>query len=129
MSESVQGLVSLYMVSKERIVRLQKTLSFVAFPRVHEFLKVHNATMGDYVAFEIVQVTHREGAIPEIWICSTSREDGKTVISFFQNDEIDEWVNGYMTKGWEICSSKPNKTFNEDGTSVWSMVSRDTEAD
>jgi hypothetical protein len=44
-----------------------------------------------------VQLTHREGSIPEIWIHATSLENGKTLVSFFDDDEIDGWTEGYVT--------------------------------
>ncbi len=128
MSDSVQAEVSMYLVSGQRIVRLQKTLGFHVFPRLREFVKVRNAKLGDYVAYQIVQVTHREGSIPEIWIHATSLEDGKTLVSFFEDDEMDEWAEGYVTEGWKLCSSKPNRTFNDDGTSIWSKISTDPDA-
>ena len=94
MNDSVQVEVSLFLVSRERIVRLQKTLSLTALPRVREFLKVRNARMGDYIAYQVVQVTHREGMTPEIWIHATSLEEKTTSVSFFKDDEIDQWADG-----------------------------------
>ena len=128
MRDSFQAEVSMYLVSRQRIVRLQKTLAFDVFPRSREFFKVRNAKMGDYVAYQIVQVTHREGLIPEIWIYATSLEDGKTSVAFFEDDEIDEWTESYVTEGWQLCSSKPNRTFNDDGMSIWSKISSDPDA-
>jgi hypothetical protein len=126
MSDSVE--VSLFLVSTERIVRLQKTLTLAAFPRLREFLKVRNASMGDYIAYQVVPVTHREDAIPEIWIHATSLEEGRTLVSFFKDDEIDHWADGYVAEGWRFCSSKPNRTFKDNGTSIWSAVVRDDDA-
>lgn len=111
----------MYLVSRERIARLQKTLSFSVFPRLREFIKVRNRELGDDY-FQVVQITHREGDAPELWIHTTSFVDGKTLISFFPEEELEEYITGYEKEGWALVSQKPNKIFREDGSSIWSDI-------
>jgi hypothetical protein len=120
--------VSLYLVSRARIARLEKTLAFSGLPRVREFVKVRNREQGDYFAFMVVQVTHREGGPPELWLHLTSFVGGRSVIDFFEDAELDEYVEGYRQEGWISASVAPNRTFRDDGTSVW-MGMGDAEAD
>jgi hypothetical protein len=119
--------VSLYLVSRARIARLQNTLAFSALPRIREFVKVRNREQGDYFAFMVVQVTHREGP-PELWLHLTSFVGGRSVIDFFEDAELDEYVEGYGQEGWILASVAPNRTFRDNGASVW-MEMGDAEAD
>jgi hypothetical protein len=114
--------VSLYLVSRARIARLQKTLAFGALPRVREFVKVRNRQQGDYFAFSVVQVTHREDGPPVLWLQMTSLVDGRSVVSFFEDAELDEYVTGYQQEGWVLASVVPNRTFRDNGESVWSEL-------
>src|SRR5438874_13728858 len=102
--------VSLYLVSRARIARLQKTVAFAALPRVREFVKLRNREQGDYFAFTVVQVTHREGGPPELWLQLTTFVGGRSVVDFFEDGELDEYVAGYGREGWALASLVPNRT-------------------
>lgn len=114
--------VSLYLASRERLARLQKSVAFAALPRVREFVKVRNREQGDYFAFNVVQVTHREGELPELWLQLTNFVEGRSVVSFLEDCELDEYVVGYKLEGWTLASLVPNRTFRSDGSSVGSEL-------
>ena len=118
----VEANVSLYLISRERIVRLQKLVSFHALPRLYEFIKVRNKEEGDYFAYQITQVTHREDDLPELWAMVTSFEQGRSIVSFFDDGELDRFSKSHSDEGWAIQSSKPNKVFKADGTSIWTEI-------
>lgn len=121
--------VSLYLVTGGRIARLQKTIAFAVLPRVREFVKVLNRVHGDYFAFQVVQVTHREEGSPEIWLQLTTLKDGKSVVDFFEETELDEYLTSYQREGWILASVRPNRTFRADETSVWSSVAAERETE
>lgn len=114
--------VSLYLASRERLARLQKAVAFASLPRVREFVKVRNREQGDYFAFTVVQVTHREDGRPELWLHLTTFTEGRSVVSFIEDGELDELVAGYKQEGWELASLVPNRTFRDGGESVWSQM-------
>lgn len=114
--------VSLYLVSRARLARLQKTVAFAVLPRVPENVKLRNREQGDYFAFTVVQVTHREGGPPELWLNVTSFVEGRSVVSFFEDSELDEYIAGYQQEGWVLASVRPNRTFRNTGESVWSEM-------
>jgi hypothetical protein len=107
--------VSLHLISRERIARLQKTVAFVALPRVGEFVKLRNREQGDYFAFSVVQVTHREDGVPEVWLRLTSSIDGRSVVSFIPDGELEGYITGYEQEGWARESCVPNRTFRGEG--------------
>ncbi len=114
--------VSLYLASRGRLARLQKSVAFAVLPRTREFVKLRNREQGDYFAFTVVQVTHREGGPPELWLQLTSFVEGRSVVSFIPDEELDEYVAGYQQEGWALASVVPNRTFRDDGSSVWSEL-------
>ena len=118
----IEAEVSLYLASRERLARLQKVIAFPVLPRVREFVKVRNREQGDYFAFTVVQVTHREGGPPELWLQLTSFVGSRSVVDFFEDSELDEYVAGYKQEGWSVGSVTPNRTFRGDGSSVWSEL-------
>jgi hypothetical protein len=114
--------VALYLVSRARIARLKKTIMFSSLPRVHEFVKVRNRKQGDYFAFMVAQVTHREGDSPVLWLHMTGLSNGRSVVCFFDDSELDEYVVGYQQEGWVLASLLPNRTFRDTGESIWSEL-------
>jgi hypothetical protein len=118
----IEAEVSLYLASRERLARLQKAVAFTVLPRVREFVKVRNREQGDYFAFTVVQVTHCEGGPPELWLQLTSFVQGRSVVSFIEDGELDEYVAGYKQEGWALASLVANRTFRGDGSSVWSEL-------
>src|SRR5262245_17053737 len=123
----IDAKVSLYLVSRARIARLQKSLAFGALPRVGEFVKLRNREQGDYFAFTVVQVTHCEGGPPELWLHLTTFASGRLAVSFFEDGELDEYVAGYEREGWALVSVVPNRTFRDNGESVWSGLAGEGE--
>lgn len=109
----------LYLASRERLARLSKIVKFAVLPRMHEYIKVRNRQMGDYFAFTVVQITHREDGPPELWMYLKSFVNGRSVIDFTVDSELDEYVRSYEQEGWELKSMVPNRTFRENGESVW----------
>jgi hypothetical protein len=119
--------VSLYLVSRIRLARLQKTLAFSALPRLREYVKVRNREQGDYFAFSVVQITHREECPPELWLHLTRFVDGRSVIDFFEDEDLDEYIESYKQEGWLLASMVPNRTFRGTGESVWSELAGEAE--
>lgn len=118
----IEAKVSLYLISRERIILLQKVVGFHVLPRLYEFIKVRNEKDGDYFAYQITQVTHREGDLPELWAMVASFTEGKSIVSFFDDGELDGLSKSYADEGWTVRSSKANKTFKADGTSIWTEI-------
>jgi hypothetical protein len=100
--------VCLYLHSHSRIALLEKTLSFQVLPRLQEFVKVKNREQGDYFAFSVVQVTHREDGIPELWLKLTACSESTSKVDFMEDEELDEYVAGYSQEGWKLASIKPH---------------------
>jgi hypothetical protein len=125
----IEAEVSLYLVTRVRLARLQKTIAFRVLPRLREFVKVRNREQGDYFAFSVVQVTHREGGSPELWLHLTNFAGGRSVVSFLEDGELDEYLDGYKQEGWTVASVVPNRTFRDDGSSVWSEMGGADEAE
>jgi len=44
------------------------------------------------------------------------------VIDFFEDAELDGYIEGYKQEGWAVASVKPNRTFRDSGESVWSEL-------
>jgi len=109
----------MYMATPHRLVNLTKRLSFHTLPRLQEFITIRNDTLGDYFAFMVVQITHKEGGIPELWIHATSYVDGRSQISFWPEDEFDEWITSYEKEGWQKQGDVENRTFREEDDSIW----------
>jgi hypothetical protein len=114
----VQANVSLYLISRQRIARLEKIVRFPVLPRTGEFVKVTNREKGDYFAFTVVQVTHRESRPPELWLKLIATENGRSVVSFIEEDELDDYVVSYRKEGWTVGSVAPNRTVRPDGTEL-----------
>ena len=110
--------VAMYMATPKRLVRLTKRMSFSTLPRLNEFIKVKNESLGDYFAFLVVQVTHKEDGSPELWIHTSSFVDGRSQISFWPEEELDDWISSYAKEGWELQSDVENRTFREDNGST-----------
>lgn len=110
--------VTMYMVTPKRIVRLAKRMSFSSLPRLNEFIKVKNGSLGDYFAFLVVQVTHQEDGFPELWIHTSSLVDGRAQISFWPEEELDDWISSYVKEGWDFQSDVENQIFREDNGSM-----------
>lgn len=125
----IEAGVSLYLVSRDRLARLQKTVGFAALPRVREFVKLRNRDQGDYFAFTVVQVTHRESWPPELWLRLTTFVGGRSVADFIADSELDEYIAGYRQGGWVLASLVLNRTFRDDGSSVWSELAGEREPD
>lgn len=118
----IEADVCLYLASRLRLARLEKVVRFAVLPRVREYVKVRNHEQGDYFAFTVVQITHREDGRPELWLHLRTRARDKWVIDFFEDGELDEYVTGYELEGWVLASIVPNTTIGDDYDSVWSVL-------
>jgi hypothetical protein len=118
----VEAKVSLYLVSRARLALLEKTVAFVALPRLREHVKFRNRELGDYFAFTVLQITHREGSLPELCLHSMSSIKGRSVVDFFQDAELEEYIKSYEVEGWVMKSLLPNRSIGEDGESEWSEL-------
>ena len=114
-SKMTNALVFLYLVSESRLAFLQKEVEFHALPRKNEWVKLRNREKGDYFAFEVLEVTHREGGLPEVTLnvlkCS------ETEYELFEEEELDEYIASYAAEGWLLKSCKANRQFHNRTTS------------
>ena len=101
------GLVRMYLDSPTRLCRLEKVVEFETLPRVDEFLKVANRELGDYFPFRVVEITHRENALPEMMLGRLPPGEGKQAA--FGEMELDEYVQSYVAEGWRLASTGPNR--------------------
>jgi len=89
---------------------LEKDVEFVSMPRVGEWLKLRNEKMGDYFAFRIREVTHREGRSPDIMLELMLDADGRPEFSGREGEEeLDEYVQSYVEEGWALRSLKEQR--------------------
>ncbi len=91
--------VSIYLATKTRWAHLKKSVSLAAIPRVGESVKLRNAEMGDYFAFEVASVTYREGDGAEVMTELLDNVDGR-MYSFEEERELDDYVASFLNEGW-----------------------------
>ncbi|XPS88377.1 uncharacterized protein Dvar_63960 [Desulfosarcina variabilis str. Montpellier] len=75
----------------------------------HVWVKLKNEKMGDYFPFRIAEVTHREGSLPEKMLQPLM--ENETEYEYFEEDELDEYIESYKIEGWSLESVKENKAF------------------
>ena len=107
--------VRLYLGSETRLAFLEKEVEFVSMPRMGEWLKLKNDKMGDYFAFRIQEVTHREGRTPDIMLELPLGSEGRPEFSG-REEELDEYVQSYVREGWG-CSALLRKKLGTGGNS------------
>jgi hypothetical protein len=90
---------SIYLATPTRWAHLQKTVSLPAMPRVGEFVKFRNEEMGDYIGFEITQVTYREGGAVEVMTELLDNVDNR-MYSFDDEADLDKYIASYLREGW-----------------------------
>ncbi len=93
--------ISLYLESTTRLARLEKIVEFHALPRTDEYVKLRNREMGDYFAFQVTQVTHRELGLVNIRL----REPLGDSDDRRDEAELDEWIQSYIRESWTHCST------------------------
>ena len=93
---------TLYWVSDQRIACLSKQLDLPVLPRTGEFIKIRNQKLGDYFAFMVTEVTHREGRIPEIRL----RIDYRPGDDLPADPDLESDINTYVAEGWTLASLK-----------------------
>lgn len=104
----VKAKVQLYLVSERQIGYLTKEIDFHSLPRAYEWVKLKNEQMGDYFAFKVDAITHREGALPEIMLQPLMKSE--TDYDYFDEKELIEYIDSYKEEGWELISLKTNTT-------------------
>ena len=90
---------SIYLATPTRWVHLRKTISFPTVPRKGEFVKFRNEKLGDYFAFEVMEVTNRESGQVEIQTDLLDNVDQR-MYSFEEEEEFDEYFQSYRSEGW-----------------------------
>jgi hypothetical protein len=90
---------SIWIASKTRWTHLTKLIAMPTTPRVGEYMKFLNAEQGDYFAWQVTEVTYREGGPVEI---STELLDNidQRGYSFETEAEFDEYLQSYLAEGW-----------------------------
>ena len=100
---------SIWLATKTRWTLLTKVITMPAVPRVGEFMKFNNAVAGDYFAFQVSQVTYREGGLIEVWTELLDNVNNR-MYSFEEEAEFDEYLNSYLAEGWQCPSGVgPNR--------------------
>ena len=93
---------SIWIASKTRWAHLEKDIDIDWIPRVGEFVKFENRSLGDYYAWKITEVTHREGCLTEVATELLDNVDRRGY-SFDEEDEFDEYYQSYLNEGWECA--------------------------
>ncbi len=101
----VRASVRLYLPSDTRLAFLEKEIEFSAMPRVGEWIKFKNDQVGDYFAFRVREVTHRENGIPDVMMEPMEDANGKPEFAG-REQELDEYVQSYVQEGWLLRSFK-----------------------
>ena len=91
---------SIWLATKTRWTHLTKVIHMPVVPRVGEFMKFQNAVVGDYFAFQISEVTYREGGRIEVWTELLDNIDNR-MYSFEDEEEFDVYFNSYLAEGWQ----------------------------
>lgn len=104
------ALVNLYLASDMRLACMQKEVDFAGLPRTGEWLKVRNEKTGEFFPFEIMEVTHREGAIPEI-VLGLLKKNDKEYKHFNDNQELEEYIQSFTSEGWKQVSLGENREY------------------
>lgn len=90
---------SIWLASRTRWVHLTKVMALPAVPRVGEWLKFRNETMGDHFGWRVTEVTYRERGPVEVWTHLLDDADGRGY-SFETEEEFDECYGSYLAEGW-----------------------------
>jgi len=110
----IKAKVQLYLVSEKRLGYLTKEIDFQCLPRTNEWVKLKNEKLGDYFGFKVDEITHREGALPEIMLQPLMKNEFE--YDFFEEDELIEYIDSYKEEGWELISLKTNTTCTNEKT-------------
>ncbi len=105
----VKTLVFLYLASESRLAFLEKEVQFHSLPREGEWLKLRNRDKGDYFAFRVQEVTHREGSLPEMML--DVLRSSETEYELFDEQELDEYIASYIAEEWLLKSCKENTRY------------------
>jgi hypothetical protein len=111
--------VMLYLLSKERILRLGKVINFKIFPRLNEWIQIHIKDKWSDLSYQVVQITHREKGIPEIWLKASSSEGNNQGVSYFEDKDMNNYAKAYLKSGWRKLSEKKNTTYRKNGLPIW----------
>lgn len=109
---SIEIEFSIWLASKTRWAHLTKSVSMLALPRVGEFVKFCNREQGDYFAWRISQITHRESGAIEVWTELLNDVDQRGY-SFDTEEEFDAYYQSYLAEGWRCERGiRPNKRYH-----------------
>jgi len=108
----IKASVRMYLASNTRLASLDKTVDFMAMPRVGEFIKFNNKKMGSGFDFAIADVIHVEDGNPEIMLELWSDEDRYNL--FEDENELDEYVESYEAEGWALRSMEENTLYRNE---------------
>ena len=107
---------SIWLASKTRWAHLTKTIAMPVVPRVGEFVKFQNEREGDYFAWEVTQITHRESGDIEVWTHLFENIDDRGY-SFEDEPDFDEYFESYVAEGWRCDRGiMPNTRFQGEAT-------------
>lgn len=104
---------SIYLATKSKWAHLTKTINMPVVPRVGEHMKFKNDEMGDYFAFDVVEVTYRESGEIEIMTGLLNGDDGREYSFDGEAEaEFEEYYESYLQEGW-VCERGvgPNRRY------------------
>lgn len=105
---------SIWLASKTKWVHLTKNISLASVPRVGEFIKLNNNTVGDYFTWEVKDVTYQENGIIQVSTELLNNIDER-MYSFEDDAEFIEYFNSYLKAGWQsLHGVKVNRHFIKD---------------
>ena len=89
----------IWIASKTRWAHLSKLIVMPTVPRVGEYMKFRNTELGDYFAWQVTDVTYREGGAVEVSTELLENIDERGY-SFEAEAEFDEYFQSYLAEGW-----------------------------
>jgi hypothetical protein len=60
--------------------------------------------LGDYFPFNVIEIAHREGSLPEVALDRLPPEEVN--VAAFEDDELNEYISSYETEGWRLVSKR-----------------------
>ena len=97
--------VRLYLMTKRRLIQLQRRITFQRVPCVGEWLRFE---LSGLLPCQVTEVTHDEKGNVEVVIGAQKDDSGK-VLFHETAEDLQEDVDELATSGWKVVSETPNR--------------------
>jgi len=97
--------VRLYLMTRQRLIQLQRSIAFQRVPCVGEWLQFKFSGL---LPCQITEVTHNERGNTEVVIGAQTDEAGKVAFHASAKD-LQADVDGLLKGGWKVVSDRPNR--------------------